>query len=245
MPGTALEVLRVGGWIPPPPFQMSLKSESLTRSIWYMCLELATKLIFSFRKLTENNLLPRAKARVCDEPWNLWIQRGCGADLPGRLGTWSSDGFATSNPNWRWVKEIHKNDRLSELMYSEEAQTFYFKTLPRSIGDHVVAAEHLPCFSYPPVTRFAGKGVNSYLSAGFILPTIFFFFFFPNPVWKSKRIQKVWNASLVRGGGGICSNSRWDVIQLDLDGFFSPPGSGLGSVPVSWIFFQVLIFACC
>lgn len=193
--------LKSRGMDPTSPFQMSLQSESLTRSLWYMCLELATKLIFSFRKLTENNLLPRAKAWVCDEPWNLWIQRGCRADLPGRLGTWSSDGFATSNPNWRSVKEIHKNDRLSELMYSEEAQTFYFKTLPRSIGDHVVAAEHLPCFSYPPVTRLAGKAVNSYLSAGFILPTIFLYIFFPqNPVWKSKRIQKVWNASLVWGG---------------------------------------------
>lgn len=44
----------------------------------------------------------------------------------------------------------HKNDRLGELMYSEEAQTFYFKTLPTSIHDHVVAAEHLHwVFSIP------------------------------------------------------------------------------------------------
>lgn len=98
----------------------------------------------------------------------------------------------------------------------------------------MVAAEHLPCFSYPPVTRFAGKGVNSYLSAGFILPTIFFFFFFlPKSCLEEQKDPKGVKRFISSGGGGIFSNSRWDVIQLDLDGFFSPPGSGLGSVPVS------------
>lgn len=184
--------LKSRGMDPTSPFQMSLQSESLTRSLWYMCLELATKLIFSFRKLTENNLLPRAKAWVCDEPWNLWIQRGCRADLPGRLGTWSSDGFATSNPNWRWVKEIHKNDRLSELMYSEEAH-FILKLCLGLLVTMWWQQNTCLVLVIPPVTRLAGKAVNSYLSAGFILPTIYFIFFFPQILFgrakESKRCE--------------------------------------------------------
>lgn len=186
------------------------------------CPELAEKLIFSFRRLFENSLYLRAEAWVCGEPWNLWIQPGCGADLPGRLGTWSSDGFGTSTPNWRWVKEIHKNGRLSELVYSEEAQTFCF-ILKLCLGLFMTMWwQQNTCigFFYPPVTHFAGRGMNNYISACFILP-IYLFIYFSNRFWKSKRTQKLWNTSLV-WGAGIFSNSRWDITQLvDLDGFLS------------------------
>lgn len=69
-----------------------------------------------------------------------------------------------------------------------------------------------------------------------------FFLILTNPVWKSKRTQKLWNASSVWGAGSF-SESRWAVTQLaDLDGFLPPPGSGLDSVLMSWVFIQVVIF---
>lgn len=73
----------------------------------------------------------------------------------------------------------------------------------------------------------------------------FFFFLLTNPVWKSKRTQKLWNASSL-WGADFFSKSRWAVTQLvDLDGFLPPPGSGLDSVLMSWVFIQVMTLAWC
>lgn len=54
-----------------------------------------------------------------------------------------------SNPLTGQTEQVGWEPGLFESMYSEEALTLCFKTLPRAVYDHVVAAEHLRWFFIP------------------------------------------------------------------------------------------------
>lgn len=66
-------------------------------------------------------MLSTKKEIELDTPPHLWMPLGCRADLAVRLELWAFAGSGTRTSTLRHVKEMRKNDRLRELMYSEEA----------------------------------------------------------------------------------------------------------------------------